>query len=131
MGIWNFEENVLGVEDFKRGFLQSFRYRTTSWSDSQKAKTWFLTSSEAHFVRRYEFWTFDNGFDECIEVREGNYRQILIALLKEGDYEVLRSPVFSTKALTDFIENYQPQNGDFEIDEIIEDYIKANPNFLM
>jgi hypothetical protein len=39
--------------------------------------------------------------------------------------------VFSTKALTDFIENYQPQNGDFEIDEIIEDYIKANPNFLM
>jgi len=128
-GIWNFAENILTVDDFKRGFLWRFRDHTTSWRDNQLAKIWFLTSSEALFVRRYEFWTCDNGFDECIEVREGSYKEILLALLKDGDYEVLCSPVFSKSELTDFIKTYQPQDGDFEIDEIIEDHIEANPNY--
>lgn len=128
-GIWNFDENILTVEDFKRGFLWRFRDHTTSWSDNQKAKTWFLTSAEAIFVRRYEFWSCDKGFDECIEVREGSYKEILLSLLKDGDYEVLCSPVFSKSELTDFIRTYQPQNGDYGINEIIEDYIEANPNF--
>ena len=93
--IWNFDENILTVEDFKRGFLWCFRDRTTSWNDNQKAKTWFLTSPEALFVRRYEFWTCDKGFDECIEVREGSYKEILLSLLKDGDYEVLIKSVNS------------------------------------
>jgi hypothetical protein len=128
-GINNFKEDILAVDDFKRGFLWCFRDHTTSWSDNQKAKTWFLNSKEALFVRRYEFWTCDNGFDECIDVREGGYKEILLSLLKDGDYEVLSSPVFSKKELTDFIKTYNPLNGDFTIEEIIEDYIESNPNY--
>ncbi|MGC4099778.1 hypothetical protein [Ferruginibacter sp.] len=128
-GIWNFDEGILTVEDFKRGFLWRFRDHTTSWCDNQKAKAWFLTSPEALFVRRYEFWICDNGFDECIEVREGSYKEILLSLLKDGDYEVLCSPVFTKSELTDFIKTYPKENGDYEIDDIIEMYIEGNPNY--
>lgn len=130
-GIWNFDENILTVDDFRRGFLWCFRDHTTSWNDNQKAKSWFLTSPESLFVRRYEFWSCDKGSDECIDVREGSYKEILLSLLKDGDYEVLCSPVFSKRELTDFIKNYQVQNGDYEIDEIIEYYIEANPNYYV
>ncbi len=34
-----------------------------------------------------------------------------------------------TKELEDFIRTYQPDNGDFSIEEIIEDYINVNPNY--
>lgn len=127
--IWDFDENLVTVEDFKRGFLWRFRDHTTSWNDNQKAKTWFLTSPEGLFVRRYEFWTWDNNFDECIEVREGSYKEILLSLLKDGDYEVLCSPVFSKGELDDFIKSYDSRNGDYTIEGIIEDYIEANPNY--
>ncbi len=128
-GINNFDEELLTVNDFKRRFLWCFRDHTTSWSDNQKAKTWFLNSIEAIFVRRYEFWTCDNGFDECIDVREGSYKEILLSFLKDGDYEVLSSPVFSKDELNNFIKTYNPLNGDFTIGEIIEDYIESNPNY--
>jgi hypothetical protein len=128
-GIDNFEEDILTVDDFKRGFLWCFRDHTTSWSDNQKAKNWFLNSNEAIFVRRYEFWTCDNGFDECNDVREGSYKEILLSLLKDGDYEVLSSSVFSKEELNDFIKTYNPLNGDFTIEEIIEDYIGSNVNY--
>jgi hypothetical protein len=128
-GIWNFDDSLISVEDFKRGFLWRFRDHTTSWNDNQKAKTWFLTSPEGLFVRRYEFWTCDNGFDECLEVREGSYKEILLSLLKDGDYEVLCSPAFSKAELQDFVKKYDSKNGEFSIEEIIEDYIEANPNY--
>ena len=127
--IWNFDENILTVDDFKRGFLWRFRDHTTSWNDNQKAKGWFLMSPEGRFARRYEFWTCDNGFDECIEVIEGSYKEILVSLLKKGDYEVLCSPVFSFDDLNHFIKSYVTKHGDYSIDEIIEDYIEANPNY--
>lgn len=128
-GIWNFKEDIIAVEDFKRGFLWRFRDHTTSWCDNQKAKAWFLTSPEALFVRRYEFWSWENGEDECTEVREGSYKEILVSLLKDQDYEVLLSPVFSRTDLTDFIKNYDPLNGSFPIEDIIEYYIEPNPNY--
>jgi hypothetical protein len=128
-GIWNFDEELITVDDFKRGFLWKFRDHTTSWSDNQKAKTWFLTSPEGLFVRRYEFWTCDNGYDECTEVREGGYKEILLSLLKDGDYEVLCSEAFSKHELEDFIKNYDPESGNYLIENIIEEYIEANPNY--
>jgi hypothetical protein len=128
-GVYNFSEDLITVDDFKRGFLWKFRDHTTSWQANQLAKIWFLTSIEAQFIRRYELWTCDNGFDECIEVREGSYKEILNNLLKDGDYEVLCSPVFSKHELEEFIENYKADEGDYSIDEIIEDYIEANPNY--
>ena len=127
--IWNFDEEILTVDDFKRGFLWRFRDHSTSWNDNQKAKTWFLTSPEGLFVRRYEFWICDKGYNECLEIREGSYKEILTSLLKDGDYEVLCSPVFSNTELQEFIKNYNPKNADYSIEEIIEDYIEANPNF--
>lgn len=127
--IWHFHEEILTAADFKRGFLWCFRDHTTSWTDNQKAKGWFLASPEAWFVRRYELWSCDKGFDECIDTREGSYKEILASLLKDGDYDVLSSPAFSKEELDDFIKNYKPENGDFDIAEIIEDYIEQNPNY--
>ena len=46
----NFDEDILTVDDFKRGFLWKFRDHTTSWSDNQKAKTWFLNSPEGYLL---------------------------------------------------------------------------------
>ncbi len=129
-GIPNFRENILSVDDFKRGFLWTFRDHTTSWSDNQNAKVWFLTSEEARFVRHYEFWSWDNEFDECLEKRDGTYKTILDDLLKDGDYEVLQSPVYTNEELFGFIKSYFPKDGDFTIEEIIEDYISKNPNFV-
>lgn len=129
-GVPSFTENILAAEDFKRGFLWRFRDHTTSWNDNQAAKKWFLTSPEALFVRRYEFWTCDNGFDECIEVREGSYKEILSSLLNDGDYEVLSSPAFSNIELDRFIAAYQSADGDYTIKEIIKDYIEENPNYI-
>ena len=127
--IWNFPEDLVTVEDFRRGFLWRFRDHTTSWIANQQAKTWFLTSPDGLFVRRYEFWTYDNLFEECIEVREGSYKEILLSLLNDEDYEVLCSPAFTKAELHNFINNYKPANGDINIEDIIEEYIVGNPNF--
>lgn len=127
--IWEFPEEILTVEDFKRGFLWKFRDHTTSWMANDKAKGWFLTSPEALFVRRYEFWSCDNGFDKCIEVREGDYKTILESLLRDGDYKVLCSSVFSKVELDEFIKSYNPKTDALPIEEIIEEYIICNPNF--
>jgi len=127
--IYDFRENILTVDDFKKGFLWRFRDHTTSWCDNEKAKAWFLTSTEGIFVRRYELWSCDKGFDECIAVKEGSHKEILLSLLKDGDYEVLCSPAFSKNELLDFIKTYSPMTGDYPIDIIIEDYIEANPNY--
>jgi hypothetical protein len=129
--IWDFKEEILTVDDFKRGFLWRFRDHTTSWCDNQKAKTWFLTSPEGLFVRRYEFWTWENYEDECIDIREGSSKEILVSLSKDQDYEVLCSPLFSKRELEDFLKNYDPGSGGYSIDEIIEDYIEANPNYTL
>jgi len=129
-GIPNFKEDILTVEDFKRGFLWTFRDHTTSWSDNQDAKAWFLTSEEARFIRHYEFWSWDNEVDECLEKRDGDYKTILDDLLKDGDYEVLQSPVYTNEELFGFIKSYSQKEDDFAIEEIIEDYISNNPNFV-
>lgn len=127
--VYSFPENILTVDDFKRGFLWRFRDHKTSWIANEKAKIWFLTSPEALFVRRYEFWICDNGFTQCIDVKEGSYKEILLSLLKDGDYEVLCSSVFSKGELDDFIKNYSAKDEDQELEVIIEEYISANPNY--
>ena len=128
-GVDNFDEDIVSVNDFKRGFFYTFRDHTTSWSDNQKAKEWFLTSIEGRFIRRYELWSCDNGIDECIEMREDSYKEILLSLLKDCDYEVLTSPVFSKSELNEYIKSFKQQAGDYTIEEIIEDYIERNINY--
>lgn len=128
-GIPNFKEDLVTVADFQRGFLYRFRDHTTSWSDNQNAKEWFLNSFEARFVQIYELWSCNNGLEEIIETRTGDYKTILKSLLADRNYEVLTSSIFTKTELHDFIRNYRPVDGDFSIDEIIEDYINANPNY--
>jgi hypothetical protein len=128
-GIPTFSEDLINVDDFKRGFLFKFRDHTTSWTDNQRAKEWFLNSFEARFVQIYELWSCDNGPEEIIETRTGDYKTILKSLLADGDYGVLASPAFDKHELDNFIKTYRPDNGDFSIDEIIEDYINVNPNY--
>jgi CRISPR/Cas system-associated protein Cas5 (RAMP superfamily) len=128
-GIPNFSEDLVTVDDFKRGFLYKFRDHTTSWSDNQKAKKWFLNSFEAKLVQVYEFWSCDNGKEEIIETRTGDYKSILKSLLAQGDYEVLTSPTFRKQELDDFVRTHLPMDGDFTVDEIISEYINVNPNY--
>ena len=125
----DFSENLITADDFKRGFLYKFRDHTTSWSDNQKAKEWFLNSIEARFVQVYELWSCDNGPEEIVETKTGDYKTILKSLLAGGDYEVLTSPTFSKQELDDFVRTHRPSDGDFTVDEIIEDYITVNPNY--
>lgn len=128
-GIPNFREELVTVEDFRRGFLYKFRDHTTSWGDDQKAREWFLTSFEATFVQVYEFWTCDNGPEEVVETKTGNYKAILNSLLVEGAHEVLISPAFSKQELDEFVKTYQPTPQDFSMEEIVEMYIQENPNY--
>jgi len=128
-GIPKFREELLTADDFKRGFLYRFRDHTTSWSDNQIAKEWFLNSDEARFVQVYEFWICDNGPDEIFMTKTGDYKTILNSLLADTDYEVLTSPAFSREELENFIRTHQPDEGDFPMEELIEFYISRNPNY--
>jgi hypothetical protein len=128
-GIPNFREGLLTADEFRRGFLYKFRDHTTSWSDNQKAKEWFLNSDEARFVQLYEFWICDNGPHEIFMTKTGDYKTILNLLLADADYEVLTSPAFSKEELDNFIRTHQPDHGDFPMEELIEFYISRNPNY--
>ncbi|MBD2714302.1 hypothetical protein KBK19_04570 [Microvirga sp. STR05] len=129
-GIPAFQEQLVDVSDFRNGFMWRFRDHTTSWSENQYALEWFLTSIEAQTVTRYELWSCDNGLNECIEEITGNYKYILQALLEAGVYEVLISPIFTSEELTSFVEEFDEDEHDFELEEILEDYISRNPNFV-
>jgi len=128
-GIPNFKEDLVTIDDFKKGFLHKFRDHTTSWTENQEAKEWFLNSLEARFVQVYELWSCDNGPEEIIDTRTGDYKTILKSLLADGDYDVLTSPIFTKNDLDDFINEYRPSDGDLSVDDIIEDYINENPNY--
>ncbi|WBO83591.1 hypothetical protein [Hymenobacter yonginensis] len=129
-GVPLFQEKLVDVSDFRNGFMWRFRDHTTSWSENQQAQEWFLTSLEARTVTCYELWSCDEGPDQCMEELTGSYRQILEELLAADIYEVLISPVFTTAELSTFIEEFDKDEHDFTLEEIIEDYISRNPNFV-
>ena len=60
-GIPKFEEDLLTVDDFKNGFLFTFRDHSTSWCEDAEARDWFFKSVESRVARNYEFWACDNG----------------------------------------------------------------------
>ncbi|GAB3858260.1 hypothetical protein GCM10028822_32950 [Hymenobacter terrigena] len=128
-GIPDFSEELVGIDDFKNGFLWRFRAHTTSWSHNQHADAWFYTSLEARSVIRYEFWNCDEGPEKVDFVLIGNYKSILEQLLAEHIYEVLISPAFSKEELAQYIDNFSEDDEDYSLDEVIEDYISQNPNF--
>jgi len=129
-GIPLFQEGLVDISDFQGGFMWRFRDHTTSWAENQYAQEWFLTSVEAQTISRYEFWTCDDGPKECVDVLTGSYKQILEELLGGGVYDVLISPVFTNQELTEFIHAYVEDENDFTLEEVVEDYISRNPNFV-
>jgi hypothetical protein len=128
-GIPVFNEDLLNLADFKRGFLYRFRDHGISRKDSLEAKAWFLHSEEARMTRRYEIWSQERGFDECVQVIEGTYKELLTALLGNGDHAVLESPAFSEAELDAFIASYKAKEDDAGITELMTTHISKNPNY--
>jgi len=129
-GVPNFSEELVAYSDFENGFMWRFRAHSTSWSENQYADQWFLTSIEARSITRYEFWTCDDGPDKLEFAIDGDYKSILLQLLSEQVYEVLVSPVFSSEDLAEYIANFSEDEEEYELDEVIEEYISQNPNFV-
>jgi len=129
-GVPNFSEELVEYGDFENGFMWRFRAHSTSWSENQYADQWFLTSIEARSITRYEFWTCDDGPDKLEFAIDGDYKSILLQLLSEQVYEVLVSPVFSSEDLAEYIANFSEDEEEYELDEVIEEYISQNPNFV-
>ncbi|WP_216678792.1 hypothetical protein [Hymenobacter siberiensis] len=75
-GIPDFSEELVEIDDFKKGFLWRFRAHTTSWSHNQYADEWFYTSLEARSVTRYEFWNCDEEPEKVDFVLTGNYEAV-------------------------------------------------------
>ncbi|GAA4344521.1 hypothetical protein [Flaviaesturariibacter amylovorans] len=76
---WGFPKgDAVTLADFRRGFLYRFRD-----SGDAALRAWFLAAPEARAVRRYERWSSDAGFPQCVAVHEGSYEE-LEAVLRSG-----------------------------------------------
>ncbi len=128
-GIPKFEEDLVTVDDFKNGFLYTFRDHSTSWCEDGEARDWFFNSIEARFVRHYQFWACDNGPQEVLLSTSGDYKSILWTIVKDyQDYSALASSVFTKQDLKDFYNNFDEEKGDYYKEDLLE-MIEQNPNW--
>ena len=128
-GIPKFEEELVLVDDFKNGFLHTFRDHSTSWCEDREARDWFFKSVEARFVRHYQFWACDNGPEEILLSKSSDYKSILWTIIKDyQDYSALASPIFIKQDLQDFYNNFDEEKGDLYKEDLLE-LIKGNPNW--
>ncbi|MEJ8817969.1 hypothetical protein [Lacibacter sp. H407] len=128
-GIPKFEEELVTFEDFKNGFLYTFRDHSTSWCEDGEARDWFFKSVEARFVRQYQFWACDNGPEEILLSTSGDYKSIMWAIVRDyQDYSALVSPIFTKQDLQDFYNDFDEQKGDYEKEDLLE-MIEENPNW--
>lgn len=130
-GIPIFKEDILNVRDFKFGFLFSFRDHTSSWSEDYVAREWFYTSPEALFTKQWSLWNCDSGNEELTYSETGDYKQLLYLIAsKYSDYEALKSPVFTMYELKAFAQMHAKQNTEYTEDELIENFLIQNPNWV-
>jgi hypothetical protein len=128
-GIPKFEEDLLTVEDFKKGFLYTFRDHSTSWCEDGEARDWFFNSVEARFVRHYQFWACDNGAGEILLSASGDYKSIMWTIVKDyQDYSALASVIFTKQDLHDFYKDFGEGKGDYYKKDLLE-MIEGNPNW--
>lgn len=128
-GIPKFEEDLVTVDDFKNGFLYTFRDHSTSWCEDGEARDWFFRSVEARFVRHYQFWACDNGPEEILLSTSGDYKSIMWTIVKDyHDYSALASPIFTKRDLQDFYNNFDEEKGDYYKEDLLE-MIEENPNW--
>ena len=128
-GIAKFEEDLLTADDFKNGFLWTFRDHSTSWCEDGEARDWFFNSIEARFARHYQFWACDKGPDEILLSTSGDYKSIMWTIVKDyQDYSALASPIFTKQELTNFSKNFDEKVGDYDKEDLLE-MIEENPNW--
>ncbi|OQP46213.1 hypothetical protein [Niastella populi] len=128
-GIPKFQEDLVTVDDFKNGFLYTFRDHSTSWCEDGEARDWFFNSIEARFVRHYEFWACDNGPEEILLNTSGDYKNIMWTIVKDyQDYSALASAIFTKQDLQDFYNNFDEEKGDYYKEDLLE-MIEENPNW--
>ena len=128
-GIPKFDEDLITNDDFKNGFLFTFRDHSTSWCDDVEAREWFFRSIEARFVRHYQFWACDNGPEEILFSANGDYKSIMWTIVNDyQDYSALASPVFTKHELKDFYRDFDEEKGDYLKEELLE-IIEENPNW--
>jgi hypothetical protein len=128
-GIPKFEEDLVTVDDFKNGFLFTFRDHSTSWCEDGEARDWFFNSVEARFVRHYQFWACDNGPEEILLSTSGDYKSIMWTIVKDyQDYSALASPIFTKQDLLDFYNDFDELIGDYDKEDLLE-MIEENPNW--
>ena len=128
-GIPKFEEDLLTDDDFKNGFLFTFRDHSTSWCEDGEARNWFFNNIEARFVRQYQFWASDNGPDEILLSTSGDYKSIMWTIVKEYKaYSALASTIFTKQDLEDFYKNFDEEKDDYGKEDLLE-IIKENPNW--
>jgi hypothetical protein len=129
-GIPRFEEDLIKVDDFKNGFLWTFRDHTSSWSEDEEARDWFYTHHEARFARRYEYWGRDSGPEEMLLMESGDYKSMLWSIVKKhADYTPFISPVFSQEELVIFYDQFDEREYDFDIESLLQ-IMEQNPNWF-
>lgn len=128
-GIPRFEEDLLMVDDYKNGFLFTFRDHSTSWCEDGKARDWFFKNIEARLVRHYQFWACDKGPKEILLSTNGDYKKIMWTIVQDyQDYSALESPTFTKQELQEFYNHFNEKEGDYSKEDLLE-IIKENPNW--
>ncbi|OQP57929.1 hypothetical protein A3860_39730 [Niastella vici] len=128
-GIPKFEEDLVPVNDFKNGFLFTFRDHSTSWGEDAEARDWFFKSVEARFVRHYQFWACDNGPEEILLKASGDYKSIMWTIVNDYQvYSALTSPIFTKDDLQEFYNNFDEAKGNYYKKDLLE-MIEENPNW--
>ena len=128
-GIPKFKEDLLTLDDFRSGFLYTFRDHSTSWSENNEARNWFFTNIEARSAKHYQFWVCDNGPEEVITDIIGDYKIILWTIINDlQDYSALISPVFTKEDLQHFYNTFDEEEQDYYKEELLK-IIEENPNW--
>ena len=127
-GIPKFLEDLVTVDDFRNGFLFTFRDHSTSWSEDEEARNWFFNSVEARLARHYQFWACDNGPEEILS-KKGDYKNIMWTIVKDNqNYSALASAIFTKQDLQDFYKHFDEEKGDCAKEDLL-DMIVENPNW--
>lgn len=128
-GIPKFEEDLVTVDDFRNGFLFTFRDHSTSWGEDGEARDWFFKNIEARFVRHYEFWACDNGPEEILLSTSSDYKNIMWTIVRDyQNYSALISPVFTKQDLQSFYQKFDEEKGGYYKEDLLE-MIEENPNW--
>jgi hypothetical protein len=128
-GIPKFDEYLVTVDDFSNGFLFTFRDHSTSWCEDREARNWFFNSIEGRLVRHYQFWACNDGPEEIILSKNGDYKNIMWTIVKDyQDYSALASAIFTKQDLQEFYKKFDEEKGDYDKEDLLE-MIEENPNW--